>query len=287
MVKYYQIPKMCCNNRLTKVMAIQQLAPRINGFPPVFTSFTISLFRPIASIAITIKNLLISFNGTNMLGSAPKIVAIVVMMDAIMKNPINVGNALFKLNPSFSLRPKFSFASSFLPTIYDNARVIGIIASVLVSLTVAALSRVEDPSPHILSHVAAAAVTEDVSFIAVPANIPNASPLTVENPRILPRIGNIIAAITLKKNIIEIDCATSSSFAPMTGAVAAIAEPPQMDDPTPMRIAEFLSIFIAFIIMYATISAMDIVPIIIGSDCIPVWIITLKLRPNPKNTTAS
>ena len=52
-----------------------------------------------------------------------------------------------------------------------------------------ALSSVELPSPHILSHVAAAAVTDDVSLIAVPAKIPKASPLTVENPNILPKIG--------------------------------------------------------------------------------------------------
>ena len=93
-------------------MAIQQLAPRSKGFPPVFTSFTISLFRPIASIAITIKNLLISFSGTNRLGSAPKLVAIVVMMDAIMKNPINVGNALFKLNPSSLLFSPFNHSKA-------------------------------------------------------------------------------------------------------------------------------------------------------------------------------
>jgi len=38
----------------------------------------------------------------------------------------------------------------------------------------------------------------------------------------------------LKKKITEIACATSSSSASMTGAVAAIAEPPQMEDPTPV-----------------------------------------------------
>ena len=37
----------------------------------------------------------------------------------------------------------------------------------------------------------------------------------------------------------EIDCATSSSSASMTGAVAAIAEPPQIEEPTPMSVEIF------------------------------------------------
>ena len=40
----------------------------------------------------------------------------------------------------------------------------------------------------------------------------------------------------LNRKITEIACATSSSFASMTGAVAAIAEPPQIDDPTPTKV---------------------------------------------------
>ena len=38
--------------------------------------------------------------------------------------------------------------------------------------------------------------------------------------------------------------AISSSFAFMTGAVAAIAEPPQIDDPTPTNIPIFFEIFV-------------------------------------------
>lgn len=49
-------------------------------------------------------------------------------------------------------------------------------ASVLVSFTVTALFNVSLPRFHILFHVDAAAVTDDVSLIAVPAKIPNASP---------------------------------------------------------------------------------------------------------------
>ena len=37
----------------------------------------------------------------------------------------------------------------------------------------------------------------------------------------------------------------SSSFAPMTGAVAAIAEPPQIDEPTPISVEMFAGVFIS------------------------------------------
>ena len=52
--------------------------------------------------------------------------------------------------------------------------VIGIMASVLVSFTVTATSNVSEPRAHILSHVDAAAVTDEVSFTAVPAKRPKA-----------------------------------------------------------------------------------------------------------------
>ena len=82
--------------------------------------------------------------------------------------------------------------------------VIGIIARVRVSFTVTALSRVCVPRDHILSQVEAAAVTEEVSLIAVPAKMPNDSPLAVSKPIMLPSIGKKIAASTLKKKMTEI-----------------------------------------------------------------------------------
>ena len=159
----------------------------------------------------------------------------VVMTAAITKYRINIGNALFKLNfaacfPSFAL---------FLARIRDKPSVIGIIASVLVSFTVTALFSVSLPRFHILSHVDAAAVTDDVSLIAVPAKIPNDSPCNVSNPIAFPSSGKKIAASTLKKKMTAIDWAISSSSAPMTGAVAAIAEPPQIEDPTPTSMDVF------------------------------------------------
>ena len=70
---------------LTTVIAHQQQAPRIKGFPPVFTSFTILLFNPIAAIAITMKNLLRVLSGANKSVLTPKFTAIVVMIDARTK----------------------------------------------------------------------------------------------------------------------------------------------------------------------------------------------------------
>ena len=43
----------------------------------------------------------------------------------------------------------------------------------------------------------------------------------------------------LIQKMTETDCATSSSRAPITGAVAAIADPPQIEEPTPTRIDVF------------------------------------------------
>ena len=39
-------------------MQIQQMRPMRMGLPPVFTSFTTSVFRPMAAMAMTMKNLL-------------------------------------------------------------------------------------------------------------------------------------------------------------------------------------------------------------------------------------
>lgn len=141
-----------------------------------------------------------------------------------MKN----GNILRKLKWLF---PSFDF----LACLRAKNKVIGIIARVRVSFTVTALSRVSTPRWFIASQVDAAAVTDEVSFTAVPANTPNGVPEVVEKPKKVPRVGKISAANMLKKNITEIAWATSSWSASITGAVAAIADPPHIDDPTPTR----------------------------------------------------
>ena len=62
------------------------------------------------------------------------------------------------------------------------------------------------------------------------------------------------------------DCATSSSFALITGAVAAIAEPPHMEEPTPTSMALFGCSFIALYRIKAMIREVLIVEIMIGRD---------------------
>ena len=99
-------------------------------FPPLLMRFTGFVFSPIATMAIIIKNLLISLNTKKIFGSTPILTLIVVTIEAIIKNSINIGKDFFKLK------------LDCLDEINDNANVIGIIAKVLVNLTVAALSSV-------------------------------------------------------------------------------------------------------------------------------------------------
>ena len=89
---------------------------------------------------------------------------------------------------------------SFRPRQMARINVIGMIARVLVIFTMAADSRVLLPC--MPSHAVAAAVTEDVSLIAVPANRPNPSLL---KPNMAPSVGKIRAASTLKRKMTEID----------------------------------------------------------------------------------
>jgi len=167
---YHQIPRILCNRRLTAVIPIQQQNPIMIGLPPDFISFTMFVFKPIATIARMIKNLLSSLNGANIDAGTPKPVQIVVIREASIKNMMKKGKIFLK--------------STFLPSVFFSVfvrinasiSVMGIMARVLVSLTVTALSRVAEPKLYILSHVEAAAVTEEVSLIAVPAKTPKAPP---------------------------------------------------------------------------------------------------------------
>lgn len=72
------------------------------------------------------------------------------------------------------------------------------------------------------SQAVAVAVTEEVSLTAVPAKIAKPS---LDKPNNCPKLGNSKAAKILKRKMTEIALAISSSFALMTGAVAAIADP--------------------------------------------------------------
>lgn len=153
-----------------------------------------------AAIARTIKNLLKVFTGLKIEASTPHETAMVVMIEAAIKYRIKNGKIF--LNSTFEVSPPSFFSLRVL--MRASTRVIGMIASVLVSFTVTAVSRVSVPRFHILSQVEAQAVTEDVSFTAVPAKIPNDSPVIVLKPMSFPKVGKINAARTLKKKITEI-----------------------------------------------------------------------------------
>ena len=191
-----------------------------------------------------IKNFDNSFNGANTSALTPILIHTVVMIAAMMKYKMNIGNALFRLN-LFAEESAVPAFEADLARIRDNTSVIGIIASVRVSFTVTAVFSVSLPRFHILSQVEAAAVTEEVSLIAVPANNPKDPPPVVSKPSALPSTGKSTAAMTLKKKITEIACATSVSSASMTGAVAAMAGPSQTEEPTPTRVDIFNESFIA------------------------------------------
>ena len=122
-----------------------------------------------------IKNFDNSFNGANTSALTPILIHTVVMIAAMMKYKMNIGNALFRLN-LFAEESAVPAFEADLARIRDNTSVIGIIASVRVSFTVTAVFSVSLPRFHILSQVEAAAVTEEVSLIAVPANNPKDPP---------------------------------------------------------------------------------------------------------------
>lgn len=120
-------------------------------------------------------------------------------------------------------------------------------------------------------------------MIAVPAKRPKPS---FESPSAPPSVGKMSAAMTLKRKMTEMDWAISSSPAPITGAVAAMADPPQMDEPTPINVEMREGIFMARYRINARISDVAIVETMIGRDCAPSLRISAKFMPKPSSTTA-
>ena len=91
----YQIPSIRCKSKLTAVMQVQQQRPIMRGLPPVLTSLTIFVFRPIALMARTMKNFDSSLTGAKTFGETPTDVAIVVISDAAIKYRIKKGKICF------------------------------------------------------------------------------------------------------------------------------------------------------------------------------------------------
>ena len=73
----------------------------------------------------------------------------------------------------------------------------------------------------------------------------------------------------------------------MTGAVAAMAEPPQMDEPTPISVEISDGMCSTLCSTNATMSAVAMVDRMMGSDMSPTSAICARFRPNPNSTTAA
>lgn len=67
------------------MIPIQQQRPIKSGLPPVLTSFTMLVLRPMAAMASTMKNLESSLIGAKKSAGTPIEAAMVVMMEAAMK----------------------------------------------------------------------------------------------------------------------------------------------------------------------------------------------------------
>ena len=78
-------------------------------------------------------------------------------------------------------------------------------------------------------------------------------------------------------------CATSSSFAFITGAAAAIADPPQTEVPIPIKVVRFASNLKALPTKYATKKEEDSVKTSIIKDCPPTAITWKRFISNPNN----
>ena len=82
---FYKIPSTFCSIRVIDVIAMKHTPPRARGLASDFNSFTISLLKPIADIAITIKNLDKSLKGLKNSIFTPLARAMVVIKLARMK----------------------------------------------------------------------------------------------------------------------------------------------------------------------------------------------------------
>ena len=79
------MPIRVCIPRLVRMMAIQQMAPRIIDFPLDLTIATRFVLRPIALMAMTIRNLESCLRGVKKLLDTPREVSSVVRREARIK----------------------------------------------------------------------------------------------------------------------------------------------------------------------------------------------------------
>ena len=88
-----------------------------------------------------------------------------------------------------------------------------------------------------------------------------------------PSAGKMRAAMILKRKMTEIAWAISSSSASMTGAVAAMADPPQMEEPTPTSVEILDGILSARHKTKAITREVVMVEMMMGSEVTPTWAI--------------
>ena len=79
------MPIRVCIPRLVRMMAIQQMAPRTMDFPLDLIIVTRFVLRPIALMAMTIRNLESSLRGVKKLLDTPREVSSVVRREARIK----------------------------------------------------------------------------------------------------------------------------------------------------------------------------------------------------------
>lgn len=72
-------------NKLIQAIHIQQIKPKIIGLPPFLINLITFVFKPIATIARTIKNLLNSLKGVKKSAETPILIATVVIIEANTK----------------------------------------------------------------------------------------------------------------------------------------------------------------------------------------------------------
>ena len=85
MIYFNKMPRTFSSIRVMDVINTKHTPPKASGLAPDFNSFTISLLKPIADIAITMKNLDKSLKGLKNPISTPLARAIVVIKLARMK----------------------------------------------------------------------------------------------------------------------------------------------------------------------------------------------------------
>jgi len=98
-----------------------------------------------------------------------------------------------------------------------------------------------------------------------------------------PKTGKMKTATMLNKKIVEIARVTSSSSALMTGATAAIADPPQIDVPTPIRTVVFPFSFSSLPAAKAMRKTDKKVKSITRSETLPTLITLNKFISNPRS----